>query len=227
MWHHSPDSQKLLYLNLRNSSIVDVAPLAGLTKLNVLFLSGNNIVDVAPLAGLTKLETLFLSGNSIVDVAPLIGLNLDVGGLSIRLNPLSYASINIYIPAMQAKGIEVVFNNVAHPALLKISGDGQTDFTGKTLAEPFIVQAQDERGQPMSDVNVRFAIHAGGDELNPTTVKTDADGKAQTTLTLGWTSGKSIIRATATGMRSYVQFTVTATTLPNRLAVDVNGGQCS
>ena len=214
---------KLLYLNLLNSSIIDVTPLAGLTELNVLFLSGNNIVDVTPLAGLTKLETLFLNNNSIVDVAPLIGLNLDVSGLFIRYNPLSYISIRIHIPAMQAKGIEVVFNNVVHPALLKISGDDQADFTGKTLAEPFIVQAQDERGQPMSDVNVTFAIHAGGGELNPTTVKTDADGKAQTTLTLGWTSGKSIIRATATGMRSYVQFTVTATTLPNRLAVDVNG----
>ena len=55
---------------------------------------------------------LFLDRNSISDVSPLLGLNLtgtqwNSTGLHLRFNPLSYASINAHIPAMQARGIEV------------------------------------------------------------------------------------------------------------------------
>ena len=74
----------------------------------------------------------------------------------------------------------------------------------------------------MQGVTVTFSIDAGAGELNPTATKTDADGKAKTTLTLG-TPGTSIIRVTATGIKVYVQFTATATVVPNRLATDVNG----
>jgi len=44
-------------------------------------------------------------------------------GLDIRRNPLSYASINTHIPAMQAKGVEVKFENRTPTTLVTISGD--------------------------------------------------------------------------------------------------------
>ena len=219
---------QLVSLSLGGNSIVDVTPLTELTQLVRLILGSNSITDVAPLAGLTQLSYLQLHYNNISDIGPLVGLNLtgtewNKTGLDVRGNPLSYVSINTHIPAMQAKGIVVKFDNVAHPTLLKISGDEQEDVAGKTLASPFIVEIQDERGQPIQGVAVTFSIDAGAGELNPTTTKTDADGKAQTTLTLGWTPGTSIIRATATGIKVYGQFTATATALPDRLAADVNG----
>ena len=219
---------QLVSLSLGGNSIVDVTPLTELTQLGRLILGSNSITDVAPLAGLTQLSYLQLHYNNISDIAPLVGLNLtgtewNKTGLDVRSNPLSYVSINTHIPAMQAKGIVVKFDNVAHPTLLKISGDEQEDVVGKTLASPFIVEIQDERGLPMHGVAVTFSIDAGAGELNPTATKTDADGKAQTTLTLGWTQGTSIIRATATGIKVYGQFTATATALPYRLAADVNG----
>ena len=75
----------------------------------------------------------------------------------------------------------------------------------------------------MRGVSVKFAMDTGEGTLDPTTPKTDAEGRAQTTLTLDWTPGTYTLRATATGIKTYVQFTVTATLLPNRLAADVNG----
>ena len=64
----------LVELYLHRNQIVDLAPLAGLTKLNFLGLYGNLIVDVTPLAGLTKLNVLNLFDNLIVDITPLAGL---------------------------------------------------------------------------------------------------------------------------------------------------------
>ena len=219
---------QLTSLALYNNDISDVSDLAGLTQLTSLYLGSNSIFDVSPLSGLIQLTYLDIQGNVISDVSPLIPLNLtgtqwDSTGLHLERNPLSYASINTHIPAMQAKGIEVKFNNRAYPALLKISGDGQEGLAGHTLSAPFIVEVQDERGRPMPDVAVTFAMDTGGGLLNPTTTKTDADGKARTTLILGWTPGTTTLRATARGMKSYLRFTATATVLADRVAEDVNG----
>ena len=46
-------------LDLANSQVADVSPLASLTSLARLFLLNNQIADVPPLASLTKLEWLF------------------------------------------------------------------------------------------------------------------------------------------------------------------------
>ena len=219
---------QLEILRLGGNDITDVSPLAGLTQLTRLYLSNNTIIDVSPLAELTALTQLYLDRNSITDVSPLVALNLtgtewNDTGLSLYNNPLSYASINTHIAAMQAKGIVVKFFNRAQPVLLMISGDAQEGFVGNSLAAPFIVEARDERGKPMRGVSVKFTMDTGEGTLDPTTAKTDAEGRAQTTLILDWTPGTYTLRATATGIRTYVQFTVTATVMPNRLATDVNG----
>ena len=130
---------RLTDLQLGKNSISDISPLAELTQLTSLSLGGNSISDISVLAGLTQLESLGLSNNDISDVSPLLALNLrwttsdspSSTGLYLEDNPLSYVSINTHIPALQAKGIEVKFDNVAHPALVKISGDGQDGLPGR------------------------------------------------------------------------------------------------
>ena len=62
---------------------------------------------------------------------------------------------------MQAKGIEVEFDNQAHPALLKISGDNQSGAAFAPLSRPFIVEAQDENGSVLAGISVTFAVTAG------------------------------------------------------------------
>ena len=107
---------KLTWLAIADNIISDISPLAKSTKLTELHLRDNSISDVSPLTKLTKLNSLDLSNNSISDISPLVKLNLrgtewDSTGLYITRNPLSDASINTHIRAMQAKGIEVAFGD--------------------------------------------------------------------------------------------------------------------
>ena len=230
---HLAEFIQLRYLSLSLNSITDVAPLAELTQLITLDLGRNNISDVAPLAKLTQLITLDLEWNNIADVAPLVGLNLtgrrewtgtewEKIGLDLRRNPLSYASINIHIPAMQAKGFKVVFDNIAHPVLQKISGDNQEAFAGKNLSSPFVVKVIDEKGEPKQGASVTFTVKAGNGRLTDTTTTTNADGNAQTTLKLGWTLGINTVHVAAEGIKSVAIFTATVILPENHVAADVN-----
>ena len=212
---------KLKTLYLINNNISDISSLAGMTQLDTLALEDNNISDVSSLAGTTQLEILGLSGNSISDVSPLVALNLTQ--LGILRNPLSYDSINTHIPAMQAKGIELLlYDNVAHPALSMVSGNGQEDFAGSVLSDPFIVEAQGADGEPMEGVSVTFTVEVGnGQPISPTTT-TDADGRAQTHLMLGWTPGRNTVRVTGEGIESWATFSAIGIKPEMQIAEDVN-----
>ena len=100
---------KLRYLDLRGNQISDVSPLAHLSKLRHLELKGNQISDLTPLAHLSALRHLDLRGNQISDLTPLAHLS-ELRYLDLRGNPLlSDASIDEHIPALQQRGVEVVF----------------------------------------------------------------------------------------------------------------------
>ena len=119
-----------------SSSISDLSPLSGLTNLTRLHLDGNNISDISVLEGLTDLIVLGLWSNTISDISVLSGLtnlffvglwdnhisdispliaNLGLGlgeEVNVSENPLSETSINVHIPALQNRGIEVHFSNL-------------------------------------------------------------------------------------------------------------------
>ena len=101
---------QLTRLHLNDNDISDVSPLANLTQLTYLNLWNNALSDVSPLSGLTQLTRLYLNGNNISDVSPLANLT-QLTYLNLWSNPLNHVSINIYIPAMQAKLIEIDFDN--------------------------------------------------------------------------------------------------------------------
>ena len=206
--------------------IVDLSHLAGLTKLTRLALVNSNITDVSMFAKLTQLTSLHLSRNGITDVSPLVGLNLtgtqwDSTGLYIERNPLNYTSVHTHIPAMQAKGIKVKFDNRAQSAFVKISGDLQEGEAGTTLTKPFIVKAIDAHGAPMTGLLVSFHVIEGKGRLSARTATTDANGIAQTTLTLGPNPVVNRVFALARDMY-HVTFIAVASEA-SRLAKDVNG----
>ena len=214
-------------LDLAYNNISDISPLTNLKQLRYLRLWDNNISDVSPLAGLTKLVTLRLGHNSISDVSPLLALNLTgtewaSTGLELQQNPLSYTSINTHIPAMQAKGIDVVYDNVAHPALYIVSGNEQEDFAGSVLSSPLVVEAQDENGEPMAGVSVTFTVETGNGQLTAPTATTDADGRAQTHLMLGWTPGRNTVRASGEGIESWAIFSAIGIKQTIQITEDVN-----
>ena len=230
VWDISPLAglTQLTYLNLGSNPISDISALSHLTQLTQLHLYNNDISDVSVLSGLTQLTVLNLRNNAILDVSPLVGLNLtgtqwNSTGLVIERNPLNYASVHTHIPAMQAKGVEVQFDNQAHSALVKISGGAQKDAAGARLATPFVVEALDPHGAAMTRVSVRFHVIEGGGHLSATTVRTDANGRAETTLTLGRNPGVNKVRVRAAGITYPVTFTATAGAEPVKLAADING----
>ena len=103
-------SPNIAYLYIAGNLISDVAPLAGLTQLRHLHISDNSISDVSPLAALPNLEELFLGMNSISDLAPLVG-NSGLGAadeVEIDRNPLNVAAVNIFIPALEERGVNVI-----------------------------------------------------------------------------------------------------------------------
>ncbi len=94
---------------LRGNQISDLTPLAHLSTLRHLDLKGNQISDLTPLAHLSTLRYLDLRGNQISDLTPLAHLST-LRYLDLRGNPLlSDASIDEHIPALQQRGVEVVF----------------------------------------------------------------------------------------------------------------------
>ena len=209
-------------LELADTDVSDVSALASLTNLEWLELDSTDVSDVSALANLTNLEWLELADTDVSDVSALASLT-NLEWLWLNGCPLSYASIHTHIPALEAKGIVVNFENVAHPALLRVSGDGQEGAGATAFSNPFVVEAMDEHGKPIVGRTVQFDILEGGGRLNAKTVETDAQGNARVTLTLGSSQGVNKVRASSAGIQSWVLFTAVATEDAPQLVADVNG----
>jgi internalin A len=102
----------LTTLSLYRNQISDISPLSGLTKLIALGLGSNQITNISPLSGLTSLTTLSLGPNQISDISPLVNNpGLAQGDtVDLRYNPLSANSINVYIPQLQSRGVNVLYD---------------------------------------------------------------------------------------------------------------------
>ena len=101
----------LTWLGLDSNQISDISALAGMTALNWLFIENNQITDISALANLVSLTILRLTSNQISDISALVD-NQGLGeGDVIELpnNPLSNDSINIYIPELEARGVDVYY----------------------------------------------------------------------------------------------------------------------
>ena len=215
---------QLTSLHLQSNSISDIAALAGLTNLTALRLDRNSILDISALSVLHQLTELRLDRNSITDLSPLVAnTGLERGDtVDVRRNPLSYLSVHTHIPALQSRGVTVEFDNRIHPALLKISGDNQKGASFAPLSKPFVVEAQDENGSAIAGISVKFAITAGGGTLSTTITKTDANGRAQSTLTLGPNLGTNTVEVSAAGIESTVTFYAISDTESPPIKADVN-----
>ena len=216
---------QMTWLHLQSNRISDISALAGLTNLTALRLDRNSISDISALSSLTHLTELRLDRNSITDLSPLVA-NTGLGSgdeVDVRENPLSYLSIHTHIPALQSRGVTVEFDNQAHPALLKISGDNQKGASFAPLSQPFVVEVQDANGSTLAGVSVRFAVTTGGGTLSTTITRTDENGRAQSTLTLGPNLGTNTVEVSADGIDVPATFHAISDTEAPPIIVDVNG----
>jgi len=163
-------------------------------------------------ASLTNLTWLNLNNNLISDLSPLVA-NTGLGNgdeVYVRGNPLNYLSIHTHIPILQARGVDVKFNNRIPTTLLKISGDDQKGRSGEPLTHPFVVEVRDGTGALFEGVPVPFTVTAGGGVTQPETVLTDENGRAQSTLTLGFDASSNTVRVSVAGISESVTFNAIA-----------------
>ena len=215
---------RLTRLHLPNNSISDISAVADLTNLTWLNLWGNSISAIFPVAGLTKLTDLYLGDNNISDISPLAA-NTGLGSgdtVNVKGNPLSYLSIHTHLPTLQNRGVTVEFDNRTHPALLKISGDNQKGASFTPLSQPFVVEAQDVNGSALTGISVRFAVTTGGGTLSTTITRTNENGRAQSTLTLGPNLGTNTVEVSAAGIEVPVTFHAVSDTESPPITTDVN-----
>ena len=100
------------FLDLDNNSIADVSVLSNLTNVEWLWLAGNGVSNLAALSRLARLEWLDIANNRVTDLAPLVAnTGMDSGDLlDVRNNPLNATSINVHVPALQRRGVDVAFS---------------------------------------------------------------------------------------------------------------------
>ena len=96
--------------------------------------------------------------------------------------------------------------------LRKVSGDGQTAFTGGVLAEGVRVGVVDAYGNAVAGHEVRWRIVSGGGSASPAAGLTGEDGRTETRWTLGATAGQQALAAEAGSLG--VQFLATASPTP-------------
>ena len=111
-----------------------------------------------------------------------------------------------------AGSLSAVFHATANAGaptqLIKMaSSDGQTGNPGQALAQPISVTVRDVFDNPVPNVSVSFTTASGS--AAPATASTTADGQANTTWTLGTTTGPVTMNAAAAGVAAPVTFTAT------------------
>lgn len=90
--------------------------------------------------------------------------------------------------------------------LAAVTGNAQSARVGTQLPNPLVARLT-RNGQPLAGEVVTFTVTSGGGSVTPSSATTDADGRAQTTLTLGTNPGANTVQASGAG----AQMTFTAT----------------
>ena len=195
-----------------------VTPVAIIPDLN-LRAAIRDALGKKPFAPITvpDMERLTALDASNRNIRELGGLELAIGltDLNLEGNSLSSSAITTHIPALQERGVAVLFDGIpVISTLTKLSGDGQQGLVRAALADSLVVSVLDEDGNGVAGATVTFAVTAGGGTLSATTVTTDADGRAAAVLILGSEPGTNTVTAAAAGLDP-VTFTAAAAVNPD------------
>ena len=95
-----------------------------------------------------------------------------------------------------------------------ISGNNQEGSPGASLANPFVVEVQDQSDNPLPDVEVTFTVTSGGGTLSAASVTTDSNGRVESTLTLGPDAGMNTVTVSVTGIQEQQTFTAEGVRIP-------------
>ena len=101
----------------------------------------------------------------------------------------------------------------AAAALAIYSGNNQSGSLNVPLAEPFIVEVIDADYNAIKDVRVQFRVTQGSGRFSPRTLRTDAEGLAETTFT-PISAGRITVVATVGGVDVSAEFIVSVEEAP-------------
>jgi hypothetical protein len=202
-----------------NQTGIAGAPLAQPFVVTVLDSASNPVADFTVVFAVTS------GGGNVV--ANLVNTNAE-GQASTTLTLGTTAGTNT-VQATGPSGSSVVFTatGVAGPAtqILGTAGDEQSAAAGVTLPAPFVVTVSDVNANPVAGFTVAFFGTSGGGQLSVPSIQTNAQGQAQTTLTLGTDVGTNTVQAHALGLvGSPVVFTATGLALGFAPHLDFSGG---
>ena len=93
------------------------------------------------------------------------------------------------------------------------SGNLQRGVLNVPLAEPFIVEVIDANYSPVEDIRVWFRVTQGSGRFSPRTLRTDAEGLAETTFT-PTSTGRIRVEATVGGVDTSAAFIVSVEEAP-------------
>ena len=126
------DLTNLQHLDISDNHISDLIPLSDLINLEYLSFSVNQVSDITPLTNMSNLQDIYFSRNRVSDLSPLVEL-LSLEKLEALNNPLSKVSVDVHIPELQSRGVNVSFS----PFLTEIESPFNIDlvFLGDFLEE--------------------------------------------------------------------------------------------
>ncbi|HEU4746938.1 MAG TPA: hypothetical protein VFS56_00445, partial [Gemmatimonadaceae bacterium] len=83
-----------------------------------------------------------------------------------------------------------------------VAGTDQSGLAGAPLPQAVVVRALDRRGNPVSGKAVEFRLREGQGRVEPASIRTDADGRARATWTLGSYPGRQTLLASVENVDS-------------------------
>jgi hypothetical protein len=81
-----------------------------------------------------------------------------------------------------------------------VSGDGQGALPGEAAPEPLRVRVTAEDGRPVAEATIRWSVTSGEATLTPAQNTTNADGEAETRVSLGETTSGVEVQATTSSL---------------------------
>lgn len=111
---------------------------------------------------------------------------------------LRRAALAMAIPLFAACGGDDTVEPAAVATTIAVTTttDAQTATVGQQTASALSVVVKDQNGNVISDVPVTWTVVSGGGSVGSATSKTDNNGMATTTFTVGTTAGNNVVSAT-------------------------------
>ena len=100
-----------------------------------------------------------------------------------------------------------------------VSGDDQEGLPGAALDKAFVVEVRNQSDKPLPEVQVTFSVTNGGGTLSATSVTTDANGRAESRLTLGPNLGTNTVTVSVAGITQAETFNAEGIRIPETLEI--------